>query len=130
MNYLKTGFQHRGLASYRVVIGGMPINVDYINVQPTTNVLNTYSEPIGALIEAWGVHHKTEVVSTLLTPMNYSPTLFDPVYGFWNRESCAIFGQELESFNQKSGIIQFGVNTMQTTFVLEFNFEGNKLHIN
>ena len=35
---------------------------------------------------------------------------------------CAIFGQELESFNQKSGIIQSGVNTMQTTFVLEMNF--------
>ena len=62
--------------------------------------------------------------------MNYSPTLFDPVYGFWNRESCAIFGLELESFNQKSGIIQSGANTMQTTFVFELNFDGNELYVN
>ena len=35
--------------------------------------------------------------------------------------------QELESFNQKNGIIQLGVNTMQIAFVLELNF-GDAQH--
>ena len=52
------------------------------------------------------------------------------MYGCWNRENSVIFGQELKSFNQKSGIIQSGVNTMQVTFVLEFNFGGNELNYN
>ena len=30
-----------------------------------------------------------------------------------------MFGQELESFSQKSRVIQSGLNTKQTTFVLE-----------
>ena len=42
----------------------------------------------------------------------------DITKGFWQQETCAIFGQELESFNQKSDIIQSGVNTMQTTLFL------------
>ena len=54
---LKTGFKHRGLLQYRVVIGGMPINVGCINVT-TPNKYNTYFESIGALMEAWFVHHK------------------------------------------------------------------------
>jgi hypothetical protein len=123
MNYFKTGFEHRGLLQYRVVIGGMPINADFINVT-TPNRFNTYSEPVGALMEAWSVHHKTDGAPTLLTLDNYCPARFDPTKGFWQRKTCAIFGQELESFNQKSSIIQSGVNTMQTTFVLELNFSG------
>ena len=123
MNYFKTGFEHRGLLQYRVIIGGMPINADFINVT-TPNRFNTYSESIGALMEAWSVHHKTDGTPTLLTLDNYCPARFDPTKGFWQRETCAIFGQELESFNQKSGIIQSGVNTMQTTFVLELNFSS------
>ena len=39
-----------------------------------------------------------------------------------------MFGQELESFSQKSGIIQSGINTMQTTFVLEMDFGGQGSH--
>ena len=41
-----------------------------------------------------------------------------------------MFGQELESFSQKSGIIQSGINTMQTTFVLELDFggQGSDIH--
>ena len=30
-----------------------------------------------------------------------------------------MFGQESESLSQKSGVIQFGLNTIQTTLVLE-----------
>ena len=40
----------------------------------------------------------------------------------YGTEYNAIFGQELESFSQKSGILQSGCNTMQTTFVLERDF--------
>ena len=70
MNYFKTGFEHRGLLHYKVVIGGMPINVDYINVT-TPNKYNTYSESIGALLGAWFVHHKIDGSPTLLTLDNY-----------------------------------------------------------
>ena len=59
---------------------------------------------------------------TLLTLDNYCPAQFDPTNGYWQRETCAIFRQEQQSFNEKSRIIQSGVNTMQTTFVLELNF--------
>ena len=45
-----------------------------------------------------------------------------PPYNMYQWERNAVFGQELESFSQKSGIIQSGVNTMQTTFVLEMDF--------
>ena len=129
MNYFKTGFEHRGLLNYRVIIGGMPVNADFVNVT-TPNKHNTYSEAIGALMEAWSVHHKTDGAPTLLTLDNYCPARFDPTKGFWQKETCAIFGQELESFNQKSGIIQSGVNTMQTTFVLELNFGDSATVIN
>lgn len=129
MNYFKTGFEHRGLLNYRVIIGGMPVNADFVNVTTPTKH-NTYSEAIGALMEAWSVHHKTDGAPTLLTLDNYCPARFDPTKGFWQRETCAIFGQELESFNQKSGIIQSGVNTMQTTFVLELNFNDAGTVIN
>ena len=121
MNYLKTGFQHRGLLSYRIVVGGMPLNADFVTVR-NPNSYNTYSEPIAALMEAWSVHHKSTDTPTLLTLDNYCPARFDPTWGYYATENAAIFGQELESFNQKSGIIQSGINTMQTTFVLELNF--------
>ena len=121
MNHLKTGFQHRGLLQYRIVVGGMPLNADYVTVRNPTSY-NTYSEPIAALMEAWSVHHKSTDTPTLLTLDNYCPARFDPTWGYYATENAAIFGQELESFNQKSGIIQSGINTMQTTFVLELNF--------
>ena len=70
------------------------------------------------------LNHKTGGCPSLITPENYCPGRFDPVTGFYQTENTAIFGQELESFNQKSGIIQSGVNTMQTTFVLELNFSS------
>ena len=35
-----------------------------------------------------------------------------------------------KSKNSRVSIIQPGMNTMQTTFVLEFNFEGNELPMN
>ena len=31
MNYIKTGFQHRGHLQYRVVVGRIPLNTDYIS---------------------------------------------------------------------------------------------------
>ena len=68
------------------------------------------------------MHHKTDSCPSLIQPSNYCPGRFDPYTGFYQSENTAIFGQELESFNQKSGIIQSGVNTMQTTFVLELQF--------
>ena len=73
-------------------------------------------------MEAWSVHHKTDGCPSLIQPSNYCPGRFDPYTGFYQTENTAIFGQELESFNQKSGIIKSGVNTMQMTFVLELQF--------
>ena len=63
---------------------------------------NTYSESIGALMEAWSMHHKADGSPTLLTLVNYCPARFDPTKGDWQRETCDIFGQELESFNKKA----------------------------
>ena len=129
MNYMKTAFEHRGIQNYRVVVGGMPLNADFVNVTNPYSY-NTYSESVSALMEAWSVHHKTDGAPTLLTIENYAPGRYDPVKGYWQRETCAIFGQELESFNQKSGIIQSGINTMQTTFVLEINLNEAKQTMN
>ena len=48
MNYLSTQFQHRGLLQYRVVIGGLPLNADWVNVYNTSGQ-NTFSESLYAL---------------------------------------------------------------------------------
>ena len=120
MNYFKTGFEYHGILQYRVVICGVPLNTDLSMLQ-LPNKYNMYSESIIALMEAWSVHQKTEGSPTLLTLDNYCPAHFDPTKGYWQHATCAIFGQELENFNQKSSIIQSGVNNMQTMFVLEIN---------
>ena len=56
MNFLKSGFEHCGLLRYRVLLGGFPLNADWvIDVQPVNpaNTVNTYSESIQNLTEAW-----------------------------------------------------------------------------
>ena len=40
MNYFKSGFEHCGLASYRVVIGGMRVIADVINVTNSIHIPN------------------------------------------------------------------------------------------
>jgi hypothetical protein len=132
MNYLRSGFEHRGLLRYRILIGGLPLNADWVEVGKGDSVkFDTYSESIGTLLEAWSVHHKSDGNPTLLTLENYAPARFsDSDYGMYQKEYNAVFGQELESFTQKSGIIQSGINTMQTTFVLELEFGQNTRSIN
>ena len=125
MNYMKTGFEHRGIQSYEFRVGGLPINADAVVVDNNiSGTVQSYSQPIDALMEAWSVHHKTEGNPTLITRDNYAPAYWDPTTGFYVRERDVVFGQELESFSQKSGIIQSGINTMQTTFELRATF-GN-----
>jgi hypothetical protein len=132
MNYLRSGFEHRGLLRYRILIGGLPLNADWVEVSKGDSLkFDTYSESIGTLLEAWSVHHKSDGNPTLLTLENYAPARFsDSDYGMYQKEYNAVFGQELESFTQKSGIIQSGINTMQTTFVLELEFGQNTRSIN
>lgn len=124
-NYLKSGFEHRGLKQYRILIGGLPLNADWVTVQNDAHTTHTYSEAIGALMEAWSVHHKSDGNPSLITPQSYRPGMWNADTGMYQREYNAVFGQELESFSQKSGLIQSGLNTMQTTFVLELIFGGN-----
>ena len=50
-NYLNTQFQYRGLLQYRVVIGGLPLHADWVNVY-NPNGQNTFSESLYALMEA------------------------------------------------------------------------------
>ena len=117
---------HRGLVRYRVLIGGFPLNADWVTVKEEgVGVTDqTYGEAITTLMEAWSVHQKTEGNATLLRRDNYAPLMWGPPYNLYSYERNAVFGQELESFSQKSGIIQSGINTMQTTFVLELDFGG------
>jgi hypothetical protein len=124
MNRLKTGFMHRGLVRYRILIGGFPLNADWVTVQEEGVGITdqTYGEAITTLMEAWSVHQKTEGNATLLKRNNYAPGIWGPPFNHFQWERNAVFGQELESFSQKSGIIQSGINTMQTTFVLEMDF--------
>jgi len=126
MNRLKTGFMHRGLVRYRVLIGGFPLNADWVTVKEEGVGITdqTYGEAITTLMEAWSVHQKTEGNATLLRRDNYAPLMWGQPYNLYSYERNAVFGQELESFSQKSGIIQSGINTMQTTFVLELDFGG------
>ena len=86
MNYLNTQFQHHGLLQFRVVIGGLPLNSDWVNVY-NSNGQNTFSEPLYALMETWSVHHKTVGCPSLSTPENYCPGRFDPVTGFYQTEN-------------------------------------------
>jgi hypothetical protein len=127
INYMRSGFEHRGLLRYRILIGGLPLNADWVEVSKGDYTKkDTYSEPIGTLMEAWSVHHKTDSNPTLFTLENYAPARWHKnSFGMYQKEYNAVFGQELESFTQKSGIIQSGLNTMQTTFVLEMEFGGN-----
>jgi hypothetical protein len=77
-------------------------------------------------MEAWSVHHKTDSNPTMFTLENYTPARWHAnSFNMYQKEYNAVFGQELESFTQKSGIIQSGLNTMQTTFVLEMEFGPN-----
>ena len=46
--------------SYEFRVGGLPINADMIIVDDGTKSKNTYSQAIDTLVEAWGVHHKTD----------------------------------------------------------------------
>ena len=100
MNFLKSGFQHCGLLRYRVLLGGFPLNADWvIDVQPVNpaHTVNTYSESIQNLTEAWSVPHKTDGSPTLLNIENYVPSRWNNAdsLGFTNREYNAVFGQEL-----------------------------------
>ena len=123
MTYLKSGFEYHGLLQHFVVIGGMPLNADFkIIIVTTPTKYNTYSECVGALMEAWAVHHKAKKAPTRITPYSYCIYLFDSTTVYRRKEKFAIFGQGLEFFNQKRGIILSGVNTMQTTFVLTLTF--------
>ena len=113
------------------MLGDLPLNADWIDVQPVNpaNTHNTYSEAIQNLMEAWSVHHKTDGNPSLLNIENYAPGRWNNADGIgaFCREYNAVFGQELESFSQKRGIIQSGLNTMQTTFVLELEFAQTNL---
>lgn len=119
LNFLNSGFEHRGLINYRFLIGGVPVNADYVEVKPP------YGEALSALFQAWSVNIKTDGASSLIRYPCYSNYNWESLYNMWTIPMDTIFGQELESFNQKSGLIQSGVNTMQTTFVLECNFDKN-----
>ena len=77
----KSGFKHCGLLNYSIMIDGMPVNADFIDVT-TPNKYNTYSESISTLMEAWSVHHKTDGLPTLLTLDNYFPAHCDSTKGF------------------------------------------------
>ena len=105
-------------------IGGFPLNADWVTVKEEGVGITdqTYGEAVTTLMEAWSVHQKTEGNPTLLKRNNYAPATWGPPYNLYQYERNAVFGQELESFSQKSGIIQSGINTMQTTFVLEMDF--------
>ena len=98
-------------------MAGLPLNADWANMYNPSGQ-NTFSEALHALMEAWSVHHKRDGCPSLITPANCCPGHFDPIIGFYQNQNTAIFGQELESFNKKSSIIQSGVNTMQTTFYI------------
>jgi len=119
MNYMKTGFEHRGLKAYRFLIGGLPLNADWVKIE------EPYGESMSTLMEAWSVHHKTDGNPSLITYNSYAPLHWGGDYNHWQFAYNAVFGQEMESFSQKSGIIQSGVNTMQTTLVLELEFESS-----
>jgi hypothetical protein len=119
MNYMKTGFQHRGLKAYRVLVGGLPLNADWVSIS------EPYGEAVTALMEAWSVHHKTDGNPSLISYASYAPKQWGGDYDHYYFPYNAVFGQEMESFSQKSGVIQSGVNTMQTTLVLELEFESS-----
>ena len=108
MNRLKSGFMHRGLIRYRILIGGFPLNADWVTVKEEGVGITdqTYGEAITTLMEAWSVHQKTEGNATLITRTNYAPGMFGPPTYMYQYERNAVFGQELESFSQKSGIFQ------------------------
>jgi hypothetical protein len=109
--------------------GNRGINADWTEVcRNDSTRYDTFSEAVGQLLEAWSVHHKSDGNPTLLTLESYAPARFSNApsdYRMYQKEYNAVFGQELESFTQKSGIIQSGINTMQTTFVLELEFGQN-----
>ena len=65
---------------YRIIVGGMPLNADYVTVG-NPNSYDTYFDPIAALMEAWSVHHKNTGMPTLLTMDNDCPARFDPTWG-------------------------------------------------
>ena len=97
-------------------MGGLPLNAEY------TFVDVPYVDAYSTLMQGWSVNHKTDANAGLIKMQRYNKMAIDS-YGFWIKPTDVIFGQEMESFNQKSGLIQSGINTMQTTFVLECHFQ-------
>ena len=61
-NYLTSGYEYCGLLWFRGLIGGSPLNVDWVSVQLVNPMNTTYgcSEAVQALMEAWLVHHTCE----------------------------------------------------------------------
>ena len=55
----------------------------------------------------------------------------NPNCGCWSKENYVMYVKETDAcFNQRSGIIQSGLNAMQTTFVLEPEFADSNLQVN
>ena len=51
--------------------------------------------------------------------------------GCWSKENYVMYVKETDAcFSQRSGIIQSGLNAMQTTFVLEPEFADSNLQAN
>ena len=95
--YKLYAFWIHGLKRYRVLIGGLPLAVDWVNLDfgsPATTD-NTYSEAVQTLMEAWAVNHKTDAYPTLLNLDNYRPGRWSKDnYGMYVKEADAVFGQE------------------------------------
>jgi hypothetical protein len=46
IDYLRSGFEHRGLLRYLILIGGLPLNADWVeNSKGDPYINDTFSEP-------------------------------------------------------------------------------------
>ena len=119
-NYLELGLKHRGLKQFCILIGGLPLNTDWVTIQNNAHSTHTYSKAISALMEVWSIYHKSDGNPSLSLEILTDTGVYQPTYN-------PVFGQELESFSQNSRLIQSGMNTMQSMFVLESIFGGSTM---
>ena len=107
-NNMRTTFFSNGLESYQFFIDGVPT--------PASPVLLNYgpSEGIAELSRSLHFGHKTADGSYLSL---LAPNYIDEYY----QRNC-IFGQEFESFSQKGGVIESGMNTQGSNVSLRLSF--------
>ena len=113
----------RYLTSYQVFVGSVPIPVVPVNVTPP------YNEAYAELLRSFHVRLNDQNWPTLIQHNSWLPDYTAgasiATLSSFCAQSDAFFGVDLESFGQKSDMIECGANVLNNNIELRLNFSAN-----